>query len=380
MSSLAYLISNAFVSAKTGVSAKSLLESISIKPRARPADTSPMLHFMLDTLRDLLRSRRELILENLALRQQILVLERAAPNPRLNPLDRAFWVALCRWWPGWRRPLRLVSPDTVIAWHRLGWRLWWRRKSRPKEPGRPRIPHELIELIRRMSRENPTWGAPRIHGELLKLGHFLSEATVARYMVKRRGRPKQDWKTFLRNHLGETAAIDFLTVPTVMFQTLYVFVVLSLDRRRIVHLNVTRHPTTEWTALQLHQAFPFDEAPRFLIRDRDAIFGGAVVEALQNMHIEQLVTAPRSPWQNGYCERVVGTLKRECLDHMIVLGEEHARRVLRRYLEYYHGARTHLGLEKDAPDGRPVEPPELGPVRRRPMVGGLHSRYYREAA
>ncbi len=339
-----------------------------------------MLHLLLHTLRDLLRPRRDLLLENLALRQQILVLQRANPKPPLNNADRAFWVLLCRWWAGWRRPLRLVKPETVIGWHRLGWRLWWRRKSRPKDVGRPRVPWEVIELIRRISRENPTWGAPRIHGELMMLGHYVSEATVARYMVKRRGRPTQNWKTFLQNHLPETAAIDFLTVPTVTFRTLYVFVVLSLDRRRIVHFNVTTHPTAEWTALQLYQAFPFDTAPRFLVRDRDGIYGGAVSTALAAMGIEEKVISARSPWQNGYCERVVGTLKRECLDHMIVFGERHARRLIRDYLEYYHGTRTHLGLDKDAPDGRAVEPPERGPVLRRPMVGGLHSRYYRDAA
>ena len=339
-----------------------------------------MLNLLIALLRDLLRPRRDLLLENLALRQQILVLQRTNPKPPFRDRDRAFWVLLCQWWDGWRPPLRLVQPETVVRWHRQAWRRWWRRKSQPLEPGRPRIPWEVIELIRRISRENPTWGAPRIHGELLKLGHFLHESTVARYMLKRRGRPTQNWKTFLRNHLHETAAIDFLTVPTVTFRTLYVLVVLSLDRRRIVHINVTEHPTAEWTALQLRQAFMFDTAPRFLLRDHDKIYGNAVVEALHDLGIEQIVTAVRCPWQNGYCERVVGTLKRECLNHMIIVNEAHARRALRGYLEYYHGSRTHIGLDKDAPDGRAVEPPELGPVRRRPMVGGLHSRYYRVAA
>ncbi|MBM3496720.1 MAG: transposase family protein [Armatimonadetes bacterium] len=340
-----------------------------------------MLNLLLALLRDLLLPRRDLLLENLALRQQILVLQRTNPKPPFRDRDRAFWVILRQLWDGWRRPLRLVQPETVIRWHRKSWRMWWRWKSKPlQQAGRPRIPWEVIELIRRISRENPTWGAPRIHGELMKLGYFLHESTVARYMVKRRGRPAQNWKTFLRNHLHETAAIDFLIVPTVTFRTLYVFVVLSLDRRRIVHLNVTEHPTAEWTALQLRQAFMFDTAPRFLLRDHDKIYGNAVVEALDQMGIEQIVTAVQSPWQNGYCERVVGTLKRECLNHVIVFNEAHARRILRGYLEYYHGSRTHLGLDKDAPDGRTVEPPALGPVRRRPMVGGLHSRYYRAAA
>ena len=339
-----------------------------------------MMTILLNTLRDLLRPRGDLLLENLALRQQILVLQRANPKPPFNNADRTFWVLLCRWWAGWRRPLRLVQPETVIAWHRKGWRLWWRWKSRPKEMGRPRVPWEVIELIRRISRENPTWGAPRIHGELLMLGYYVCEGTVARYMVTRRGRPTQNWKTFLKNHLADTAAIDFLTVPTVTFRTLYVFVVLSLDRRRIIHFNVTTRPTAEWTALQLFQAFPYDTAPRFLVRDRDGIYGSEVVAALEAMGIEQKVISARSPWQNGYCERVVGTLKRECLNHLVVFNERHARRLIRDYLEYYHGSRTHLGLEKDAPDGRAVEPPELGPVMRRPMVGGLHSRYYRDAA
>jgi len=196
-----------------------------------------MLNLIIPTLLSLLRTRGSLALENLALRQQLLVLERTNPKPAFNALDRLFWVVLSRVWSGWR--------------------LWWKWKSRPRDPGRPRIPYEVIELIKRISHENPTWGAPRIHGELLMLGYDLSEATVARYMIKRWGRPTQNWKTFLRNHLGETAAVDFLTMPTVMFQTLYVFVVLSLDRRHILHINVTRRPTAEWTAKQLYQAFPF---------------------------------------------------------------------------------------------------------------------------
>jgi len=254
------------------------------------------------------------------------VLRRTHPKPPLSTWNRVFWVILSRVWPLWQRPLALVKPQTVIAWHRLGWHLFWRRKSRPKEVGRPRIPYEVIALIKRMSRENPNWGAPRIHGELEKLGYWVCETTVGRYMILRRGRPTQNWKTFIRNHIGEMAAIDFLTVPTVMFRTLYVFVVLSLDRRHIIHFNVTYNPTAEWTALQLNLAFPFDTAPKYLIRDRDRIYGEKVVQALENMDIKEKVISARSPWQNGYCERVVGTLKRECLNHMIILNVNAGRK------------------------------------------------------
>ena len=231
-----------------------------------------------------------------------------------------------------------------------------------------------------MSLDNPLWGAPRIHGELIMLGYEISESTVAKYMVRRKGRPNQNWKTFLQNHLGEIAAIDFLTVPTVTFKTLYVFVVLSLDRRRVVHFHVTTHPTSEWTARQLIQAFPFDSAPKYLIRDRDGIYGFDVQRTIEFLGMKEKVISARSPWQNGYCERVVGTIKRECLNHMIIFNEAHARRVLKKYFEYYHDDRTHLGLEKETPSLRAVEPPDRGSVKRRPTVGGLHSRYFREAA
>jgi transposase InsO family protein len=187
-------------------------------------------------------------------------------------------------------------------------------------------------MIRRISLENPLWGAPRIHGELLKLGYDLCETTIAKYMVHLSGPPNQTWQTFIRNHMPDIVALDFFTVHTAAFKTLFVFLVLSLDRRRIIHFNVTRNPTAEWTSQQLIQAFPFDTAPRYLIRDRDGVYGHTVVDALEIMEIEQIITAPRSPWQNGYCERVIGTIRRECLDHVIVLGENHLRRILKEYL------------------------------------------------
>jgi hypothetical protein len=222
-----------------------------------------MIHLILASLRDLLRPRHDLILENLALRQQILVLERSGAHPRLRASDKAFWVALSHCWRHWRRPLRLVKPSTVIAWHRKGWRLYWRWKSRPGNGGRPGVPIATIDLIRRISHENPLWGAPRIHGELLMLGIKVSEATIAKYMITRGKPPSQNWQTFIRNHLPDIAAIDFLTIPTVTFGTLYVLIFLSLDRRKVIHFNVTDAPSAYWTSLQLLQAFPFDTAPRF---------------------------------------------------------------------------------------------------------------------
>ncbi len=235
-------------------------------------------------------------------------------------------------------------------------------------------------LIRQLSQENPLWGAPRIHGELLKLGYEIAETTVAKYMAKRIGPPSQSWRTFVSNHLSEIAAIDFFTVPTAGFRTLYVFLVLSLDRRRIVHFNVTDSPTAAWTCLQLIQAFPFDSAPRFLIRDRDGLFGDEVVATLRLLGIEEKLIAYQSPWQNGYVERVIGSIRRECLDHAIVFGERHLRRVLREYVAYYHGSRTHLGLGKDPPEPRQIQGRGEGTVVSEPLLGELHHRYWRVAA
>ena len=338
-----------------------------------------MLKHILLLLLAALRSHRSLALENVALRPQLEVLQRNARTPRLRPTDRALWAILSRILPDWHRHLTIVQPDTVVRWHRKGWRLYWRWRSDPGR-GRPKVSEEVRALIRRMSLENPLWGTPRIHGELLKLGNDICETTIAKYMVRRPGSPTQTWQTFIRNHMAEIVAVDFFTVPTATFKTLYVFLILSLDRRRILHFNVTASPSVEWTSLQLLQAFPFDSAPKYLIRDRDGIYGQSVIDALGCMGIEQIVTAPRSPWQNGYCERVIGTIRRECLDHVIALNENHLRRVLREYLAYYDESRTHLGLEKDAPEPRVIQPRDFGPVECEPVLGGLHHRYYRKAA
>jgi transposase InsO family protein len=338
-----------------------------------------MFKIILHAVVALLRSRRSLALENVALRHQVEVLQRNAKRPRLRPSDRALWAVLRRIFPDWRRHLTIVQPDTVVRWHRKGWRLYWRWWSDPRR-GRPKVSAETCALIRRMSLENPLWGAPRIHGELLKLGYDIGETTVAKYMVRQPGPPTQTWQTFVRNHMADIAAIDFFTVPTATFRTLYVFLVLSLDRRRVAHFNVTAMPTADGTSLQLIQAFPYDSAPKYLIRDRDSVYGQRAIDTLGILGIEQIVTAPRSPWQNGYCERIIGTIRRECLDHVIVLGEKHLRRVLKEYLGYYHGSRTHLGLEKDAPEPRKIQPQDVGPVVGKPVLGGLHHRYYRKAA
>jgi len=351
-------------------------------PRSGTSSPPLMIHLLyalLATARSSMKSQRELALENLALRQQLAVLKRTSKRPKLTQTDRAFWVALCRLWPDWQHALILVKPETVIGWHRKGFKLYWTWKSRSRG-GRPRIDEEIRSLIRRMAREDPTWGAPRIHGELLKLGFEISEATVSRYMPRRRKPPSQSWRSFLRNHTLDLVSIDFFVVPTATFRVLYVFLILEHERRRIAHFNVTDAPSAQWTGQQLVNAFPYESAPKHLIRDRDKIYGAAFVRRAHAMGIEQVLTAHRSPWQNPYCERVIGTLRRECLDHVIVLGEQHLRRILREYLEYYHSSRTHLALDKDAPELREPESIDGGKVIALPMVGGLHHRYTRSAA
>ena len=333
------------------------------------------------TLSSIFRSRAALQLENLALRHQVGVLQRSASKrPRLTPVDRLLWVWLSRVWSGWRSALAIVQPETVIAWHRAGFRRFWTWKVRHGQPARPVISLEVRDLIRKMCRENPSWGAPRIHGELLKLGIDIGESSVSKYMVHGRKPPSQTWRTFLENHAQQLVSIDFFTVPTIRFQVLYVFLVLAHDRRRILHFNVTAHPTAEWTGQQLREAFPFDQLPRYLLRDRDAIFGDDFREKVRDMGIREVLSAPRSPWQRAYVERVIGSIRRECLDHVIVLHASSLRRTLDSYFDYYHRSRTHLSLGKDSPEPRPIQPAGMGPVVALPQVGGLHHRYERRAA
>jgi putative transposase len=339
-----------------------------------------MLTLILTGLLRGVRTQHALVLENLALRHQLAVLQRNAPRPRLRPPDRLFWVLLARLWHGWAEAILLVKPETVIRWQRTGFRLFWTWKSRRPGPGRPAVAPEVRALIRTMARANPLWGAPRIHGELQKLGLEISQATVSKYLVRRRTPPSQTWRTFLDNHIGSLVSVDFFTVPTVLFKVLFVFVVLAHDRRRVVHVNVTDTPTAHWTAQQLVEAFPWDTAPRYLLRDRDAVYGVVFSSHVHALGIHEVKIAPRAPWQNPYVERLIGTLRRECLDHVVVLNETHLRRLLHAYLAYYHGARTHLSLDKDAPEPRPVERPARGRIVQTPLVGGLHHRYSRRAA
>src|SRR5215467_8029481 len=326
------------------------------------------------------RSRAALELKVVVLQHQLTVLRRQRPGrPQLSALDRLLWVLLYRIWPQVIDAMILVKPATVIAWHRKGFRLYWRCRSR--RPGRPRINAEIRDLIRRMSKANPLWGAPRIHGELLKLGIKISQATVGRWMPRRPKVPSPTWRSFLRNHLPDIAAIDMFVVVTATFQLLYTLIVLSLDRRRVVHFEVATNPTQDWLSGQITEAFPWDTAPRYLLRDRDKSYGPAFRHRVRAMGITEVITAPRSPWQNPYVERLIGSIRRECLDHVIILSERHLRRVLSSYFQYHHDARTHLSLDKDCPRPRAVQLPFKGNnIIALPQVGGLHHRYERRAA
>ena len=239
-------------------------------------------------------------------------MKRKRPRPLLRKADRVFWVILSCLWPGWRHALVIVRPETVIGWHRKGFRLFWTWKWRRGKPGRPPVSWEIRHLVRRMSRENTRWGAPRIDGELLKLGFSISQAAVSKYMVRYPSPPSQSWRTFLTNHADCLASIDFFVVPTATFHLLFGFIVLHHERRQIVHFGVTANPTMAWVAQQIREAFPWGTAPRYLIRDRDGAYGQSFRSTVTAMGVEEVVTAPRSPWQNPYVERLIGSVRREC--------------------------------------------------------------------
>jgi putative transposase len=350
------------------------------RPGAQDRRVFALLVALIGAAGSALRSRANLAIENLALRQQLAVLRRRRPRPPLAWTDRLFWIGLSRTWARWRSALAIVRPDTVVRWHRGAFRRFWTRRSR-RAPGRPPIDRRTRDLVRQMAQANPLWGAPRIHGELLKLGIGISEREVSRLIPRApRKPPSQTWRTFLTNHVGTLASIDFFTVPTATFSVLYVFLVLAHDRRRVLHFNVTEHPTAAWTAQQIVEAFPEATAPKYVMRDRDRIYGATFRDRVAGMGIEEVLSAPRFPWQNPFVERVIGSVRRECLDHIVVLGERHLRRLLASYFDYYHRSRTHLSLNKDAPASRPVMSPEIGEVVGMPEVGGLHHRYHRLAA
>jgi transposase InsO family protein len=314
------------------------------------------------------------------LRHQLAVYKKMVNRPKLLSSDRLFWVALSRVWAGWRQALVIVSPNTVLRWQRRRFREYWARLSARPAAGRPRVSRQIRALVGRMAQANPLWGAPRIHGELQKLGIEVAERTVSRLLSTRRTPPSQTWRTFLANHVRDLVSIDFFTVPTVGFRVLFVLVVLAHHRRRVIHFNVTEHPTSQWTAQQIVDAFPNDTAPSYLLRDRDQVYGEHFRHRVKGLRIEEVLTTPHSPWQNPFVERLIGSVRRDCLDHIVVLGERHLRRTLTAYFAYYHRARTHLSLDKDAPDVRPVEGPEAGSVVPLREVGGLHHRYVRRAA
>ena len=331
--------------------------------------------FLLAILASPFKSKSRLEAENAALRHQLVVLRRKMRGRvRFTNSDRVFFIQLYRWFPSVLKVITVIRPDTLVRWHRAGFRWYWRWKSRSLG-GRPQIDTQLRALIRRMSVENPLWGAPRIHGELLKLGFEVAQSSVAKYMVKRHGPPSQGWRSFLRNHAPDIAAMDLFVVPTLGFNLLYAFVIVRLDRRNLVWINVTTNPTAGWIARQLTEAFPWNEAPRYLVRDRDQIYGTIVTRRLRAMGIRDKPIKPASPWQNGFAERLIGSIRRECVDHCVVLSEAHLCRVLQTYARYYNDIRTHRSLDKDAPVSRPVQ--RTGSISSHPILGGLHHHYVR---
>jgi putative transposase len=331
-------------------------------------------------VRLLLSGHQAVAIENAALRLQLAAFRRKRKRPVLTWFDRLFWVGLSGVWRNWRCPLLYVQADTVVRWQRERFRKFWARLSRVnrRHRGRRATAVEIRRLIEGMVESNPLWRAPRLHGELKMLGIEISERTVSRILRKLPRPPSQTWKTFLRNHIGQMVSIDFFTVPTVTMRVLFVFLVLEHRRRQVLHFNVTEHPTADWTSQQIVEAFADRDAPRYLIRDRDSIYGSEVRLRIASLGIEEVLTAPRSPWQNPYVERLIGSIRRDCLNHFVILNARHLKRILASYFVYYHGSRTHLGLDKQCPIPRQVS--SIGRIIAISQLGGLHHRYERVAA
>jgi putative transposase len=338
-----------------------------------------MIGAILAAFRVFFRTRLDMSLEVLALRQQLAVLKRKRRRPVLSRLDRLFWIMLRNVWPRWSDVLAIVKPATVIGWHRRGFRVYWRCRSKPRS-GRPRITEEVHSLIRQMRLENADWGAPKIHGELLKLGFAVSERTIAGYLRGLRPRMRksdQRWKAFLANHREAIVAFDFFTVPTLTFKLLYCFLIIEHGRRTILHCNVTAHPTSEWVVQQLREAFPEADPYRYAIFDHDSKFNIDVVQLLAATGLKPKRTTIQAPWQNGIAERWIGSCRREIMDRVIPLNERHLRRLLREYARYHNDDRVHDALNKDAPNGRPVDQrssPDASVISQ-PRLVGLHHRY-----
>jgi transposase InsO family protein len=329
------------------------------------------------------KSKTRLAAENLCLRQQLAVLARRQPHPALRNKDRRFWILICRWFGGWRECLVIVTPATVLRWHERGWRTYWRWKSKRCKPGRKRIPLELRQLIRRLAAENPLWGQVRIMTELLKLGYMVSPRTVRKYMCRPwSGKPSPRWKDFLRQQAKDIWACDFLTARTLTFQTLYVFFLIHHATREIVHIRVTRHPTAAWTGQQLVNACLEREPPKYLLRDRDSIFGCEFSRRVRSLGVREIKTPVHAPKANAFAERFVGTLRRECLDHVFIFNERHLQRIVEEFVAYYNQHRPHRSLNHQTPLPTPAAATATGPpawVIAEPVLGGLHHVYRRAA-
>ena len=291
------------------------------------------------------RKRVSIQMENAALRHQLKVYKRKDRKPKIEPTDRMFWSLISQIWSGWKDALYFVKPATVVSWRRKKFREHWTKFCRNGKPGRPSVDRKIICLIRDMSQANPLWGSPHIRDELMKIGIDLAKSTIEKYMVKHRKPPSPTWRAFWDNHVKDLVSIDFFVVPTIRNTVLFVFLVLAQDRRRVVHFNITKHPTAEWTAQQLVEAFPYDTAPKYLLRDRDSIYGQVFQNRVKNMGTKEVKIPPRSPWQNPYVERLIGSIRRECLDYIIILNERHLRKILTSYFDYYHCYRTYLSLD-----------------------------------